>query len=121
MGFFLFLMSLIYIVEGVLLILTPKKVMRIINKVIDNTKEPKLLGVLPLVVGILFLLSTSASAVGWLIILLGLAGIAKAVYIFITPMAKIRSHWWFKLSDNGLRGFGILVLILGVIIFISRV
>lgn len=121
MSFFLLLMSLLYIVEGVLLILAPKKFMKFANKILESSKDLRLLGLIPLVIGILFLLCNSASVVRWLIVLLGLAGIAKAVYVFITPVAKIKAHWFFSLSDNGQRAFGILILILGVIIFISRI
>jgi uncharacterized protein YjeT (DUF2065 family) len=121
MSFFLLLMSFVYIVEGVLMILTPKKVIKFVHKILDSSKDARVLGLFPLVIGTLFLLCNSASAVRWLIVLLGLAGIAKAVYIFITPLTKLKAHWALSLSDNGLRAFGILVLILGVIIFIARI
>ena len=120
MGFFLFLISVIMIVEGVMIILSPKKIVKFVNELL-KVKEPRLWGLLPLVVGILLLLSASASVLGWLIILLGLAEIGKAIYVFLTPVAKIKSHRWFSLSDNGHRVFGILALILGVLIFVSRV
>jgi len=120
MGFFLLLISVLYIVEGVLLILAPKKAVKFATRLFDKTKDPRLLGLAPLAVGIVLLFAASSCLVAWLIVLLGLAGIAKAVYIFLTPVAKIKSHWWFTLSDNGQRALGILVLILGVIIFISR-
>ena len=120
MGFFLFLVSVILMVEGVMIILSPKKMVKFVNELL-KVKEPRLWGLLPLVVGILLLLSASASLLGWLIILLGLAEIGKAIYVFLTPVAKIKSHRWFSLSDNGHRVLGILALILGVLIFVSRV
>lgn len=119
MGFFLVLISLVLIVEGVMMILSPKKIIKFAGDLLKN-KEPKVWAIAPLAVGILLLFSANASVLGWLIVLLGLAGIGKAVYLFLTPISKIRSHWWFSLSDNGHRALGILVLILGVIIFISR-
>ena len=121
MGFFLLLVSLLFMVEGVLLILTPKKFIKFATDLLTKTKEPRLLGLIPLFIGILLLLSVSSSVLGWLIVLLGLAGIAKAVYLFLTPVQKIKSHPWLNFSDNGYRAVGILVLILGVIIFISRI
>ena len=120
MGAYLLLMSLFYMITGIVLILTPKKVVKM-TQGIFKMKDPRLVGLIPLSCGILFLLSASSTVVGWLVVLMGLAGIAKAVYIFMTPVAKIKSHWWFSLSDNGYRGFGIIVLILGVILFLSRV
>jgi uncharacterized protein YjeT (DUF2065 family) len=120
MGFFLVLISLVLIVKGVMMIMSPKKVVKFADDIL-KAKNLRAWGVLPLVIGILLLFSASASALAWLIVLLGLAEIAKSVYIFLTPLAKIRSHWWFNLSDNGHRALGILVLILGVIIFISRI
>lgn len=120
MSFFLLLISLVLIVKGVMLILAPKKVVRFANELLKS-KEPRLLGLIPLFIGILLLFSVSSSMVGWLIVLLGLAEIGKAIYVFLTPIQKIKSHPWLSLSDNNYRVMGIIVLVLGVIIFISRV
>ncbi|MDD5019299.1 MAG: DUF2065 family protein [Candidatus Omnitrophica bacterium] len=121
MGFFLFLVSLLFIVEGVLLILTPKKVLKFANQLLDKTKDARILGLVPLIVGIMLLFAASSSAVGWLIVLLGLGAIAKAVYVFLTPVAKIKASRWYHMSDNAYRVSGIIVLVLGVIVFISRI
>lgn len=121
MSFFLLLVSLALMVEGVVLILMPKKIVKFAIDLLSKSKEPRLFGLVSLFVGILLLLSVSSTVLGWLIVLLGLAGIAKAVYLFLTPVQKIKSHPWLNLSDNGYRALGILVLILGVIIFISRI
>ena len=69
----------------------------------------------------MLLFAASASAVGWLIVLLALISIAKAVYMFMTPVAKIKTLKWFHLSDNAYRVSGIIILVLGVIVFISRI
>ena len=119
MGFFLLLVSLVLMVTGVTMILMPKKVVKFATDLLSDSKEPKLLGLIPLFLGVLLLFSVSSTVLGWLIVLLGLAQFAKAVYIFLTPVQKMKSHWWFSLSDNGHRALGILVLILGVIVFIS--
>lgn len=120
MGFFLAVISLALIVKGVVMIMSPRKVVKFAADIL-KAKDPRAWGIAPLTIGVLLLFSASASALSWLIILLALAEIAKAAYIFLTPVAKLRAHWWFGLSDNGHRALGILVLILGVIIFISRV
>ncbi len=120
MGFFLVLISLILIIKGVTMIMSPKKIVKLANEIL-KAKDPRAWGIIPLLIGVILLFSASASALSWLIVLLGLAEIGKAVYLFLTPVAKIKSHWWFSLSDNGHRAIGILVLILGVIIFISRI
>jgi len=116
-GFYLFLVSLIFISEGVMLILSPKKLLKAAEKML-SVKEPRLLGLMPLFMGIFLLLSASASNAAWLIVLLGLGGIAKGVYIFLTPIAKIKAHPWFHLSDSKYRAIGIVTLIIGVLIFI---
>ncbi|HQP91925.1 MAG TPA: hypothetical protein PLU24_04550 [Candidatus Omnitrophota bacterium] len=120
MGFFLLLLSLLFIVKGVLLIMAPKKVLKFANYFF-NSKEPKAWAIGPLVIGILLLFSVTSSILGWLIALLGIFEIAMAVYIFLTPMAKLKVHPWLNLSDNGNRAMGIFLLVLGVIIFISRI
>ena len=119
-GFFLLLISLVLIVKGVGLILAPKKVLKVGMDVLDKW-EPRILGLVPLFVGIFLFLSASRSALGWLIVLLGLAEIGKAVYIFSTPKPKIKAHPWLSLTDNNYRAMGILILILGVLVFISRI
>jgi uncharacterized protein YjeT (DUF2065 family) len=119
-SFYLFLVSILFIVEGIMLILSPKKIMKLAQKLL-SLKEPRLLGLVPLFLGIFLLFSASASAVAWLIVLLGLGGIAKGVYTFLTPIAKIKAHPWLRLSDNNYRALGIVVLIVGVLVFISRV
>ena len=120
MSFFLALISLILVIEGIIMIMAPKRMVKLANDLL-SVKDPRMIGLIPLFIGILLLFSTSSSVLGWLIVLLGLAQIGKAVYIFLTPLQKIKSHWWFGLSDNGHRGLGILILILGVIIYISRI
>lgn len=120
MSFFLLLVSLALAVKGVAMILAPKKVVKLAVDLLTQ-KDPKTLAIMPLAVGVILLLARSASALGWLIVLLGLAEIVKAVYLFTNPVAKIKAHWWFNLSDNGHRAVGILVLMLGVILFVSRI
>ncbi|MFH1692438.1 MAG: hypothetical protein ABIC68_07765 [Candidatus Omnitrophota bacterium] len=119
MSFFLVLISFLCIIEGVVAILAPKKFMKFVLRFLKND-DSKIIGVVPLCIGILLLFSATSSALGWLIVLLGLAAIAKAVYLFLTPMQKIKASKWLNLSDNEYRALGILVLILGVLIFISR-
>lgn len=120
MSFFLLLISLLLIVKGVAAILVPKKLLKFALSFLKN-ENSKMLGIIPLAVGILLLFAASSSALGWLIVLLGLTCIAKAVYIFLTPIQKIKASKWFNFSDNEYRALGILILILGVLIFISRV
>ncbi len=118
-SFFLFLFSLALVVEGVMMILVPKKLVNFVKDML-KIKEPKLLGIPPLAVGILLLLSASASALGWLVVFFGLFSIGKSVYTFLTPIEKIKSLKWFRLTDNAYRVLGIIVLVFGVLIFISR-
>ncbi len=119
-NFFLFLVSIALIVSAVIMILAPKKIVKWGFKLLD-AKEPRYLGLLPLFIGIFLLLSAGSSVLAWLIVLLGLAEIGKAVYVFLTPVARIKAHPWFNLPDNAQRAMGILILILGVLIFISRI
>ncbi len=120
MSFFLMLISLVLIVEGVAAILIPKKLLKFTLSFLKD-ENSKFIGIAPLVIGILLLFAASSSALGWLIVLLGLAAIAKAVYVFLTPIQKIKASKWLNFSDNEYRALGILILILGILIFISRV
>ena len=119
MSFFLFLVSVILMVKGVSMILIPKKTMKFTIQML-KVKEPRLWGVGPLIIGILFLFSASKCILSWLIVLLGIVEIIKAVYIFLAP-APFLMHWATNLKENTCRIWGIWLLVLGVIIFVTRI
>jgi len=119
MSFFLLLVSLVLIVKGVSMILIPKKTMKFAAKML-KVKEPRLWAVAPLCVGILLLFAASNSVLGWLIVLLGLLEITKSVYIFLSPSGKL-VQWCTNLKENSCRVWGIWALVLGIIIFITRI
>ncbi len=119
-GFFLFLVSVYLMIKGISLILVPKRCVKLAHDILAKTKEPKLLGVAPLLVGVFLLLSASSSVLGWLVVLLGLALVAKAVYIFRVSPARLKNSRWLSLPDNNYRVLGILALVLGIVLFIAR-
>lgn len=119
MGFFLGVIGLLLIVKGVAAIMAPKKFANFFLRLLSE-KDPKNLALIPLCIGILLLFAASSSAAGWIVVLVALAEISKAVYLFITPAEKIKNARYFKSSDNSRRAIGIFMLILGVMIFISR-
>jgi uncharacterized protein YjeT (DUF2065 family) len=117
---YLMVISLVLIAQGSALILMPKRMIKL-GGLFLRDKKTKMMSVFPLTLGILLLFASPLSGVPWLAVFLGLSGIAKGIYLFVTPLEKVKSHRWFKLSDNEHRAVGIFVLILGVILFISRV
>lgn len=119
-GFFLLLFGLVMIIEGIVMILAPKKMMSFSKSVI-NIKDHRILGIVSLIVGILLLFSAGSSDISWLIVIFGLIALAKAVYVFVTPIEIIKSNKWFKLDDKGIRIIGIVTLVLGVVVFVKTI
>jgi uncharacterized protein YjeT (DUF2065 family) len=119
MSFFLLLVSLVLIIKGVSMILVPKKTMKFAAQML-KVKEPRLWGLSSLFVGILLLFAASHCILVWLIVLLGLMEISKAVYVFLSP-PQMLFHWSSNLKENAYRVWGIWSLVLGVIIFITRI
>jgi hypothetical protein len=118
MAWFLYIISVVCISFGSCSILytsetrnTSKKLLSSMNRIALST--------LPLAVGILMIVSASASAHPWLVRVLGFIGLIKGVLVIANPngMFDKALHWCFEsVSDQGYRLMGIVTVILGTAI-----
>jgi len=78
----------------------------------------KVLSALPAVFGILFFISASATAFPWFFRVIGMVAFVEAVVIFTNPhnLYSRLMDWYFNLSDQTQRLFGIISIIFGTAI-----
>ena len=115
MGWFIVLIGALLMVKGAALILVPRKLVHINQKLLSG-KHAKRLGYLPLAVWLLLCISAKFSYAALAVFLLGLLVIAKGAYILVTPIDKIKKNKMFSLSDKIYRLIGIVVLIAGMLL-----
>lgn len=115
MRWVLYAVSLIWITFGTCAILYTSETRKLAKSMVKDV-DRKILAVLPAVAGVLLLLAAPASRNAWVIRLIGLTGVIKGGFIFSNPnnLYKRLSDWYLgSLSDQVLRLYGILALILG--------
>jgi uncharacterized protein YjeT (DUF2065 family) len=118
MEWFLYAISLFWIFVGCYIILYTHEARNVVKSIIKNMNH-KILSILPLIFGILFLFSASSTCHPWFIRLIGFIGIAKGLFIFINPKGCYDkfSDWYLNsLSDQTHRFYGIIAIILGTAI-----
>lgn len=118
MKWFLYAMSLIWIAIGGCIILytaETKDVMRRIVKGIDL----RILSLLPLAAGVLFLLAATECRFPWVIRFIGLMALVEGALAFANPdnlYDRLMDWYLDSLSDQTHRLFGIITIILGTAI-----
>lgn len=116
MVWFLYLVSILFVAIGAVFILYTDWIRKSLRGVLEK-KNIRLLSPIPLVFGILMIISAGWSEVFWLILLLGLIALAKGLYLLFSPRNQIDMviSWWFeKASDQLYRFWGLISLVLGI-------
>ena len=113
----LILISFIWIILGALLIIYTSQTKRILQKLFYTDKF-KLLAVIPIVFGIVFVIGAFyQKEMFWLALILGLISLLKGVYLFIGPANQVQKimDWWFnRVGDVTFRFFGLVIFTLGI-------
>jgi uncharacterized protein YjeT (DUF2065 family) len=115
MKIFLYVISFIWIAGGCCMILYTSETRSVMDKMIQEI-DRRILFIVPFIAGILFLFAASASHNPWFIRFIGLMGVAKGVFVLVAPdnLYDQINNWYLKsLSDQALRLWGIIALILG--------
>lgn len=94
MQWVLYLIGAVWIAFGCCAILYTDEVRSLLRQWMEKTNA-KLLAAGPAVAGLLLLLAGSASNHAWFVRLIGLAAIAKGVFIYLNPNNK-----WITLSEK---------------------
>ncbi len=89
---------------------------KFINKILDKI-DIKIISVLPIILGVLFLLAASYNRYSFLIVLLGLLAIAKGVLgIVATERMKRITEAFMKLPNNICKIWGVVMILIGSIV-----
>ena len=115
MRWFLYAFSLIGISIGCCSILYTDETRKFVKSIFNNVDQ-KILLAIPFILGILFILSASATRIPWLIRAIGLMAVIEGVVFFIIPKDlydKFIDWYLNSLSDQTYRLSGILGIILG--------
>ena len=118
MIWFLYGLALFWIAAGTAFILYTEESRRVLSNSVGKIK-PQFLAFIPMVVGVLLILSAGASGASWLIIILGLLAIGKGIYFLIGPRGQIRAlfDWWFgSVQDRTYRFWGLIMVLLGMVV-----
>jgi hypothetical protein len=118
MIWFLYGLALFWIAAGTAFILYTEESRRVLRNSVGKIK-PQFLAFIPMVVGVLLILSAGASGASWLIIILGLLAIGKGIYFLIGPRGQIRAlfDWWFgSVQDRTYRFWGLIMVLLGMVV-----
>lgn len=116
--FFLYLVGICYICVGTLMLFVPEFLRKKLLIKIKNIPVKKI-GVVPIVVGILLLLSASnMTRYAPLVVILGLLAVAKGIVCIVAPekMEKIREWFVNEANKNAYRIFGALLIIIGSVV-----
>jgi len=83
-------------------------------------KDFKKFSAIPITVGALILLSASGSRFRVFMVIFGVLGVLKGVWmITATEHCKKVCDWWLKASNNFYKIWGVLVIIIGSIILVG--
>ena len=113
-----YILGFTYIAMCSLLILYTRESVITFKKLFDRY-ETRYLSIIPAVIGLLFLVSASATGYPWVFRIIAVIAFAEAVLAIVNPK-KIYSRmldWYFEdLSDQTHRLFGIIGLVFGTVI-----
>jgi len=115
----LYFVSIMWIVSGTSLIIYTDQTRRLLKKLfyVENLKIFSLIGI---VLGLFLIIGGCFSRdIFWLSLVLGLVSMAKGVYLLKAPREDVGRlfDWWYeKASDETIRFWSLVTLILGILI-----
>ncbi len=115
MAWYLYLISVIWIAAGVIAILYTDGERELVRKVIQDA-NPILMGVLPIISGMLLILSISATTHPWVVGVIGALGLVKGGLMIYNPndwYTKTTRWYLDEISNQSHRMLGIILLIFG--------
>lgn len=112
-----YFIGFVYIAIGSIFILYTREYVEALKKLIQEIPL-KVLSSFPAVFGILFIISASATTFPWFFRIIGMLAFVKAVVIFTNTYNLYNQllDWYYDLSDQTQRLFGIISIIFGTAI-----
>ncbi|MCK4728386.1 MAG: hypothetical protein KAT27_05645 [Desulfobacterales bacterium] len=122
MTWFLFGIAIVWIMFGTLMLFATQVVREnCYNKL--KSWDPRMLSPMPIIGGVLLLLSASSSSQVTFIVILGLLSLLKGIVFLFAPRQKVRrlTDWWLGGSNRTHKAWGVLVIALGVSVLATLV
>jgi uncharacterized protein YjeT (DUF2065 family) len=112
-----YILGFVYIAIGSIFILYTSETIDALKKLIQDIPL-KVLSAFPAVLGILFFISAPATTFPWFFRIIGLFALVETVFIFTNPhnLYSRLLDWYFELTDQTQRLFGIISIIFGTAI-----
>ncbi|MGD8228565.1 MAG: hypothetical protein PVI20_12360 [Desulfobacteraceae bacterium] len=115
----LYVLAILWIAIGTFLVLYTEGTQEVLKKLFF-TDHFRWWAALPLILGILLVVGAfSHKGMFWLVLVLGVLGILKGVFLIFGPSNRIKGllDWWFhKASERTIRLSGLISVILGTAI-----
>ena len=112
----LYIISLLWIVLGILLILYTERTRKVLKQLFFRERV-RPLAIVPFIVGLILVVGAYYNReMFWLAFILGLLAIIKGVYLFFGPSHQIKGvlEWWFLRAGEGtIRLWGLVSFVLG--------
>ena len=88
-----------------------------------RTKDSRRWSPLPIILGVLLLLSASSSSQVTFIVILGLLSLAKGLLLLFVPRERLlkMTDWWFEASDRTYKALGAMIIVLGIAVLAGLV
>ena len=118
MIWFLYGLALFWIAMGTLFILYTEQTRRVLRNFMGEMRL-RYMAFIPMVVGILLIISARASGAFWFIFILGLLAVGKGVYFLLAPQSQTKAllAWWFESAqDRTYRFWGLIMVLLGMVV-----
>jgi uncharacterized protein YjeT (DUF2065 family) len=112
-------MSIYFIIAGITLILYTDWLRRLLQRM-SSSINLRWIFPLPLIIGVLLILSKDLIPSPWFIIAIGILALAKGIYFLLSPRKQMGTlvNWWAnKAKDITYRFWGIIILVLGITLF----
>ncbi len=119
MKWFLYTISVFYIVSGVCFILYTSQ-SREYTSILVKKVDRRILSVSAIIIGLLLIASSFYDRFLWVIVVIGTLALIKGTFILLSPVSLYNKmiDWYLnKTTDQTYRFFGIIILIIGTAIF----
>lgn len=118
MAWFIGLVGLAYIVLGLFGLVATKKTNLALANFLKNTKR-QTLGLIPLIFGVLFIISANATHAAWFVLAIGIISCLKGAMVILVPQKQIKAmlDWWLSAPDIVYKCWAVFALILGIALF----
>ena len=117
---FLYLIGIFYVILGALSVFATDMAKKKFFDKLLKIKDFKKFSAIPIALGALILLSASASRFRVFMVIFGVLGVLKGVWMLTaTEHCKKICDWWLKASNNLYKIWGVFIIILGSIILVG--